>query len=60
MYKVLYSRQAIKTLRKMPRNWANRIINKINELAVDPFSSQQVKALKGGEACRLRSLAKIT
>ena len=54
MYKIFYSKQAIKVLRKMPRNWANRIIKKIDELAVDPFLNRQVKSLRGSETCRLR------
>lgn len=54
MYKVKYSKGAIKVLRKLPRNWSERIICKIQELAMDPYSSQQSKALKGSEGYRLR------
>lgn len=54
MYKVKYSKQAIKSLRKMLKNAASRIIGKINELALSPHSAAQVKLLKGLEGYRLR------
>ena len=41
-------------LRKMPRNLADRITSKLQELAKSPYSSSQVKLLKGMDACRLR------
>ena len=54
MYMVKYSKQAIKALRKLPKNWSARIIAKINEVAKDPYKNSQVKQLKGLEGYRLR------
>ena len=54
MYKVKYSKQAIKALKKIPKTWAKRIIEKINGLASSPHSASQVKALRGVDGYRLR------
>ena len=53
-YNIKYSKQAIRTLRKMPKNLSIRILTKIKELADSPYSHSQVKTLKGLDACRLR------
>jgi mRNA interferase RelE/StbE len=56
MKKVAYSREAIRTLRRMPANVAQRIRSKIEQYAADPASlANMVKALKGEAGClRLR------
>ncbi len=54
MYKVKYSKGAIRKLRKLPKNRADRICLKINELAKSPYLNTQVKLLKGVEGYRLR------
>jgi mRNA interferase RelE/StbE len=37
MYRILFTRQADKALRKMPRNTAQLIREKLDQLAQDPF-----------------------
>jgi mRNA interferase RelE/StbE len=55
MKEVRYTRQALKALRKMPADMAERIITKIEQYAEEPDSlSNNVKALKGREGIRLR------
>ena len=55
MKEVRYTRQALKALRKMPADMAERIIAKIEQYAEEPDSlSNNVKALKGREGIRLR------
>ena len=55
MRSVRYSREARRTLIKLPRPTAERIVTKIDQLAADPASlANNVRALKGGEGCRLR------
>ncbi len=54
MYTLKFSKQAIKTLRKLPRNIAQNIIVKIDELAEDPFAHTQVKVLQNTQGLRLR------
>ena len=55
MKPISYTRQALKALRKMPTDMAQRIIAKIEQYAADPDSlSNNVKALKGREGFRLR------
>jgi mRNA interferase RelE/StbE len=50
-----YSKAAIKTLRRMPRNMADLIRSKIEAYAEDPvLQANNVKALKGREGIRLR------
>lgn len=52
---VSYSRSALKTLRKMPRDTAERIMGKVDQYAADPASqASNVKALQGREGIRLR------
>ncbi|MDR6431270.1 type II toxin-antitoxin system RelE/ParE family toxin [Brucella pseudogrignonensis] len=56
MKQISYSREATKTLIKMPANTAKLIRSKIEQYAVEPASlSNNVKSLKGGEGLlRLR------
>ncbi len=54
MYQVRIEKQAHKTLRKLPRNQARLIQAKIDELARDPYASQNIKPLKGTTYFRLR------
>lgn len=54
MYEVFYSKQSIKTLKKLPRNESVRIRGKIKELAESPYRHKQVKVMKGDDGYRLR------
>jgi mRNA interferase RelE/StbE len=55
MKSISYSKAAIKTLRRMPRNVADLVRSKIEAYADDPVShANNVKALKGREGIRLR------
>lgn len=55
MKPVTYTRAALKTLRRMPAEIAERIIGKIEQYAADPASqANNVTALKGREGIRLR------
>ncbi|KAB2752332.1 type II toxin-antitoxin system RelE family toxin [Brucella anthropi] len=56
MKQITYSREATKTLIKMPANTAKLIRSKIEQYAADPASlANNVKVLKGGEGIfRLR------
>jgi len=55
MRTVSYTRDARRTLLKLPRPTAERIVSKIDQLAADPVSLvNNVKALKGGDGFRLR------
>ena len=55
MKQVTYSKQAVKSLRRMPTNTARLIVDKINAYADDPASqANNVKALQGRDAIRLR------
>ena len=55
MIPVTYTRAALKALRKMPADVAERIIGKIEQYAADPTSqANNVTALKGREGIRLR------
>lgn len=48
MKEIWYSKTAQKALMRMPRNWANRIRDKISAYADDPVSqANNVKALQG-------------
>jgi len=49
MYRIEYGKQAIKTLRKMPRNTRQRILHKVNALASSPCQAANVKKMLGGE-----------
>jgi mRNA interferase RelE/StbE len=53
--KISYSKDALRTLRKIPRNEATRIMAKIEQYAADPASlGNNVKALVGLSLIRLR------
>ena len=55
MYSTLFSRDAIKTLRRMPTNTARLIRSKIDLLAQDPYAANNnVKKLVGRPGYRLR------
>ncbi len=55
MKPINYTRQALKALRRMPADMAQRIIAKIEQYAQEPESqANNVKALKGREGFRLR------
>ncbi|MBI4383968.1 MAG: type II toxin-antitoxin system RelE/ParE family toxin [Nitrospinae bacterium] len=55
MYKILYSREAAKTMLKIPRHTARRIREKLEALVADPFAkNNNVTELAGQDAYRLR------
>lgn len=55
MYDVEYSREAARTLRRMPRNTAELIRSKVASLATEPHAANNnVKALVGRPGYRLR------
>ncbi len=54
MYQIEYTREAFKALRAMPRNVADVIRGKIEQLAADPFDAANVKKLVGRDGYRLR------
>jgi mRNA interferase RelE/StbE len=54
MYRIEYSKQSIRALRRMPSNTAMLIRGKIEVLAQDPFGSPGVKKLAGQDGYRLR------
>lgn len=55
MKEIIYRSAARKALRKMPRNWAERIISKIEDYATDPNSqANNTKKLQGRDGIRLR------
>lgn len=55
MKQVSYSRAALRALRKMPKDSAERIMAKIDQYAADPKSqANNVKGLQGRDGIRLR------
>ena len=55
MYQILFSKQADKTLRKMSRNMATLIREKLDQLALDPYAKHNnATKLKNLPAYRLR------
>ena len=55
MYHILFAKQADKVLRKMPRNTAQLIRQKLEQLAEDPFArNPNVTRLQGRPGYRLR------
>ena len=55
MYEVLYAKQADRALRRMPRNQAQVIRAKIEEIAQDPYAQHNtVTKLVGRAGYRLR------
>ena len=55
MYSVVFTKQAVRTLRRMPKNIANLIREKIDTIAVDPYAPHNnVTKLVGRTGYRLR------
>jgi len=55
MFKIIYSKEASKALKHMPKNTALKILKKIEELALNPYAkNNNLKELKGIEGFRLR------
>lgn len=54
MHSIRYTADALKILRRMPRNTADLIRQKIEEVAADPAKARNVKKLKGRDGYRLR------
>lgn len=54
MHTIRYTAAALKALRRLPRNTADLIRRKVEEVAVDPSNARNVKALKGRDGYRLR------
>jgi mRNA interferase RelE/StbE len=54
VYKVTFSKQADKTLRRMPRDTAQNIVKKIKEIAVNPKRMRNVIKLTDHPGYRLR------
>jgi mRNA interferase RelE/StbE len=54
-YSIVYTKQVVKTLQKMPVSIARSILQKIEQIAEDSFKSQlNVKKLQNREGYRLR------
>ena len=55
MYQVVFTKQAARTLRKLPRNVSQLIRAKIDEIATDPYAAHNhVTKLVGRPGYRLR------
>lgn len=55
MYRILFTKDAYKTLKKLPHNLSKRIRKKIDRVAADPFAPYaNVKKLRGRPGYRLR------
>lgn len=54
MYKITFSKQSDKTLRKMPRNLALKIAERIKKLAQNPEKMPNVKKLTDHPGYRMR------
>ena len=55
MYSVTYLKNATQVLARLPRNLAARVVEKIEEVAIDPYGDHpNVTKLKGREGYRLR------
>lgn len=54
MHAIRYTAAALKALRRIPRNVAELIRQKVQEVAADPAAARNVKKLKGREGYRLR------
>lgn len=55
MYDIVFTKQADRALRKMPRNVAKRIRSKLDDLAMDPYGpNHAVTRLQGRSGYRLR------
>ncbi|NJN82850.1 MAG: type II toxin-antitoxin system RelE/ParE family toxin [Caldilineaceae bacterium] len=57
MYRIVYTKQADRTLRKLPRNISDLIRGRLDEMAVDPLGSHNnVTRLVGRSEYRLRDV----
>ena len=55
MYRIFFTKEADKVLRKMPRNWSGRIREKLMQIAEDPYGEHNnVTKLQGRDGFRLR------
>lgn len=55
MYDIIYSKEANKAFRSMPKNTALTILRKIEDLAPNPYAkNNNIKELKGVKRFRLR------
>lgn len=54
MYKIFFSKNSDKALRRMPRNLALKIAKKIKELANNPHGMRNIKKLTNHPGYRLR------
>ena len=55
MYTIVYSKEAVKSLQRMPRNVAQRIREKLEKIADDPFTDHpNAKKHQGREGYRLK------
>lgn len=54
MYTIRHTADALKTLRRMPRNTADLIREKVREVAANPAAARNVIKLKGRDGYRLR------
>ena len=55
MYRILFTKDALKTLQKLPRNLSKRIRQRIDGVAADPFApSANIKKLQNRPGYRLR------
>lgn len=55
MYSIVYSKEAVKSLQRMPRITAQLIRKKLEDIAANPFADHpDAKKLQGREGYRLR------
>ncbi len=55
MYKVIFKKEAAKSLTKLPHNVAKTIREKLEDIAADPYADHpNAKKLQGREGYRLR------
>jgi mRNA interferase RelE/StbE len=55
VYKVVTTKSFAKALSRLPMNWQRRIVEKIKEIAADPYAQHNnVSKLQGRDGYRLR------
>jgi len=54
MFKIVYQRQAIKALKRMPSNYAERFKSAFDAIAVEQTEALDIKPLDGRPGYRLR------
>lgn len=55
MYKIIFKKEAAKSLNRLPRNVAKTIHEKVEAIAADPYAEHpNAKKLQGREGYRLR------